>query len=253
MAKSSNKDKEIDEPTAQRKKQRASEVQGAKPSRTGKSGKDAAPAKASGPRQYSKRVEKLRTLCKQATITIPPTLYVKNKSDDELAAALEALLEKHGLSAGSGPNEVARAKQQLQTVRDLDGIDTSNIVEGGRRQRGGDRVSYRKLLEVESEEEEEDEEDGSQSSGSSEASGSEDEGEDPVSPPASRGGAAPPAAKASAGEGGPSPAQRVSPNENRGVAAAGKPGSAAKSPGKAPASGGTKKRRILNWSDDDDE
>ena len=131
-------------PKAQRKKQRAADEEGkAKPSRAGKSGKEVAPAKGTGARQYSKHVEKLRTLCKHATITIPPTLYVKNKGDGELTAALEALLDKHGLSAGSGPNDVTRAKQQLQTMRDLDGIDTSNIVEGGRRQRGGDRISYR--------------------------------------------------------------------------------------------------------------
>lgn len=140
----SSKEKDADKggaPKAQRKKQRAGEDGRAKPPRTGKPSTEAAPAKAAGPRQYSKCVEKLRTLCKQATITIPPTLYVKNKSDGELTAALEALLAKHGLSAGSGPNEVARAKQQLQMTRDLDGIDTSNIVEGGRRQRGS--VSYR--------------------------------------------------------------------------------------------------------------
>ena len=142
----SSKDTDADEggaPKAQRKKQRAAEEGKAKPSRAGKSGKEAAAAKGTGPRQYSKHVEKLRTLCKQATITIPPTLYVKNKSDGERTAALEALRDKHGLSSGSGPNDVARAKQQLQTMRDLDGIDTSNIVEGGRRQRGGDRISYR--------------------------------------------------------------------------------------------------------------
>jgi hypothetical protein len=102
----------------------------------------------------------------------------------------------------------------------------------------------RKLLEVESEEEEE--EDDSQGSGSSETSSSEDDGAAPVSPPACRGGAAPSDGKASAGKGGPRPAavERASPNEN----------STAKSPGKeVPASAGKKKRRILNWSDDEDE
>lgn len=55
-----------------------------------------------GPRQYSKAVEKLRGVAKAATVTIPPTLYVKNKSDEQLQAALEALLEKHDLDAHSG-------------------------------------------------------------------------------------------------------------------------------------------------------
>ena len=57
---------------------------------------------AAGPRQYSRKVEKLRTICKNATITIPPSLYVKNKGEDELAAALQALLEKHDLDINSG-------------------------------------------------------------------------------------------------------------------------------------------------------
>lgn len=53
------------------------------------------------PRQYSKLVEKLRALCKSATITIPPSLY-KNKDNSSLEEALEALLQKHGLNADSG-------------------------------------------------------------------------------------------------------------------------------------------------------
>ena len=61
-----------------------------------------AAAIAAGPRQYSRKVEKLRGICKAATITIPPSLYVKNKGDDELAAALEALLEKHELDGNAG-------------------------------------------------------------------------------------------------------------------------------------------------------
>ena len=70
------------------------------------SGPDTSPApparSAAGPRQYSRKVEKLRSICKAATITIPPSLYVKNKGEDELAAALEALLEKHDLDINSG-------------------------------------------------------------------------------------------------------------------------------------------------------
>ena len=55
-----------------------------------------------GPRQYSRTVEKLRSICRAATITIAPTVYVKNKSDAEMQAALEALLDKHGLDVHSG-------------------------------------------------------------------------------------------------------------------------------------------------------
>lgn len=63
---------------------------------------NAAPTLPAGPRQYSRTVEKLRGICKAATITIPPSLYVKNKSDEDLQAALEELLGRHGLDANSG-------------------------------------------------------------------------------------------------------------------------------------------------------
>lgn len=55
-----------------------------------------------GPRQYGKRVEKLRSVCRVATITIPPSLYSRNKEEGALEAALEELLAKHGLDADSG-------------------------------------------------------------------------------------------------------------------------------------------------------
>lgn len=54
------------------------------------------------PRQYSKAVERMRAVCRAATITIPPSLYVKNKSNEALEEALGALLSKHGLSENSG-------------------------------------------------------------------------------------------------------------------------------------------------------
>lgn len=143
---------------------------------------------------YGRKVEKLRGVCKAATITIPPNLYSKHKGDEgALEGALQALLAKHGLSADSGGwgrgcggwgtvrrgsagftagtacrcwhrgelcparwqpsspasaprsappragrDEIAAAKQKLVLARDLDGIDTSNIIQdGGRRPRRG--------------------------------------------------------------------------------------------------------------------
>lgn len=110
-------------------------------------------------------------MCRAATITIPPSLYVKNKSNETLEAALDELLSKHNLSADSsecyrllarllllptmllrcccwtllypaatpslltGEKAVAKVKARLTTARELEGIDTSNIIEGGRRPR----------------------------------------------------------------------------------------------------------------------
>jgi hypothetical protein len=115
-----------------------SEEEGKKSSRKRKNSSPKIPAASkAAARTYSKKVDRMRSLCRQATITIPPNIYVKNKTDKELEAAFEALLEKNGLEANAGANEVAKVKTQLQIQRDLDGIDTSNIISDGRRSRRG--------------------------------------------------------------------------------------------------------------------
>ena len=90
-----------------------------------------APAKAA-PRHVSAAIARLKAVAKAATVTVPPSLYVKHKGDAELQAALEDLLAGHGLSAASEPADTARIKRKLVAARELDGIDTSNIVQGGR-------------------------------------------------------------------------------------------------------------------------
>lgn len=100
----------------------------------------------SAPRIFSKKVQQLRYLCRQATIPIPPSIYAKNKADGEVAVALEALLEKHGLRASSNSQDAAKVKAKLQLQRDLDGIDTSNIISEGRRNRRGCcKTNYRQV------------------------------------------------------------------------------------------------------------
>lgn len=108
-----------------------------------KGGVSTSAAPKAAPRTYTKKVERIRSLCRQATITIPPNIYSKNKTDKELEAAMEALLSKHGLSANSGQHDVAKVKQQLQLQRDLDGIDTSNIISDSRRSRRGATTNYK--------------------------------------------------------------------------------------------------------------
>ncbi len=57
----------------------------------------------------------------------------------ELESGILALLEKQGLSAKSTKDEIEAARERLQLVQDLEGIDTSNIIKspegGGRRSR----------------------------------------------------------------------------------------------------------------------
>ncbi|KFM28342.1 hypothetical protein F751_3852 [Auxenochlorella protothecoides] len=72
-------------------------------------------------------------MCKRATIGIAPSVYVQNKTDAGLQEALVNLLTKHGLSKSSGSDAVEAVARRLAKERDLDGIDTSNIVSGGRR------------------------------------------------------------------------------------------------------------------------
>ncbi|KAL6766278.1 hypothetical protein ACKKBG_A35390 [Auxenochlorella protothecoides x Auxenochlorella symbiontica] len=84
-------------------------------------------------RQLSSATLRLREMCKRATIGIAPSIYVQNKTDAGLQEALVNLLTKHGLSKSSGSDAVEAVARRLAKERDLDGIDTSNIVSGGRR------------------------------------------------------------------------------------------------------------------------
>ena len=111
----------------------------------------------SAPRVFTKKVERMRTLCRQATITIAPNIYSKFKSDAELEAAFVALLSKNGLSPNASPTDVATVKHQLQLQRELEGIDTSNIISEGRRNRSRPATNYRAMLQASSDSEEDEE------------------------------------------------------------------------------------------------
>ncbi|GMH39120.1 hypothetical protein BSKO_07018 [Bryopsis sp. KO-2023] len=90
-------------------------------------------------------ISKLKKILKDATIKISPNVYSQNRDVDSLAAALESLARKHGLGLNSTPHEISRVKGHLERTRDLEGIDTSNIVTGtGRRpRRAAAMVSYK--------------------------------------------------------------------------------------------------------------
>lgn len=82
-------------------------------------------------------MKRLVAVCRAATITIPPNVYVKNKDDNSLAAALKDLLGKHGLAPNADDGAIQKVKKKLTVARDLDGIDTSNIIETSGRPRRG--------------------------------------------------------------------------------------------------------------------
>lgn len=90
----------------------------------------------------SARVEKLKHILKTATITISPNIYVKHKREDELYDALCGLLKKEGLSPNPTDREISAVRKRKQIERDLDGIDTSNIISTGRRRRTSADAQY---------------------------------------------------------------------------------------------------------------
>ncbi len=68
-------------------------------------GKDTSPQAKAQPRT-SKTIDKVKRICKAATIKIPPSMYVKSKS---LESDMEALLSKHGLCLDSSSHEISKA------------------------------------------------------------------------------------------------------------------------------------------------
>ncbi len=71
-------------------------------------GKDTSPQAKAQPRT-SKTIDKVKRICKAATIKIPPSMYVKSKSLTEVESDMEALLSKHGLSLDSSSHEISKA------------------------------------------------------------------------------------------------------------------------------------------------
>ena len=75
------------------------------------------------------RAQVLRDVCNKATIHVPPSVYTKNRGDDEgVARAMEALLARHSLNERSSPGDIKRVKKRLTIERELDGIDVTNII-----------------------------------------------------------------------------------------------------------------------------
>ena len=104
-------------------------------------------------------VAKLGRMCKAAGITKATHVFMKHKTNDERQKALEELLGERGLDIRSSAKDLARVKENIEREKDLEDIDASNIIEGGRRSRNRTQVSYKGLDVSESEEEEEEESD----------------------------------------------------------------------------------------------
>jgi hypothetical protein len=89
----------------------------------------------------------LRQLLKAASIPIPPNVYVKAKAvaaagggatEEELVLfSLQELLRSEGLSLNSSSAELARVARQRDLRKDMEGVDTKNVIAEGRRRGDG--------------------------------------------------------------------------------------------------------------------
>ncbi|CAK0787919.1 hypothetical protein CVIRNUC_011141 [Coccomyxa viridis] len=109
------------------KKRTASDAQGKKSKQV--------EAKQTAAKEYGPKVQRLKRVCKAATIIVPPSVYARVTSEQDVVTRLKDLLSKHGLAKDSSPEDIARVKRTLKKERDLDGIDTGNIVQSSRSRR----------------------------------------------------------------------------------------------------------------------
>lgn len=138
---------------------------------------------------YGKRVDHLKSVIKSCGMSIPPVIYRKVKQAPEekreatLIEELEQILAKEGLSSDPSEKEIKEVKKKKERSKELEGIDTSNIVSSSRRRSATSFAPPPKpkiTSESESDEEEEEEEEGNEEAGegsqSEEESNNEDDG-----------------------------------------------------------------------------
>lgn len=79
-------------------------------------------------------VAALREVCKRAGLTYQH-VFMRHKKDEARIEALKSILRDNGLDANASEKAVAKVRAKVELERDLDGIDASNVIEGGRRRR----------------------------------------------------------------------------------------------------------------------
>lgn len=79
-------------------------------------------------------VAALREVCKRAGLTYQH-VFMRHKEDEARIEALKSILRDNGLDANASEKAVAKVRAKVELERDLDGIDASNVIEGGRRRR----------------------------------------------------------------------------------------------------------------------
>ena len=108
----------------------------------------------------SNAVKKLRQICKDAGISKATHVFMKYKTNKEREAALSDLLDEYELDVGSSAKEITKVKNKIAMEKDLEGIDPSAIIEGGRRSRNArNNVSYKGLDASDDDEDDDDDDD----------------------------------------------------------------------------------------------
>ncbi|KAL5076633.1 hypothetical protein RYX36_015617 [Vicia faba] len=88
---------------------------------------------------YSKRVEHLKSVIKACGMSVPPVIYKKvkqvpeDKREGQLIKELEEILSREGLSSNPSEKEIKEVNRKKARAKELEGIDTSNIVSSTRR------------------------------------------------------------------------------------------------------------------------
>ncbi|KAL7615588.1 hypothetical protein Lser_V15G00380 [Lactuca serriola] len=137
---------------------------------------------------YGKKVERLKSIIKACGMIVAPTVYRKAKQAPEeqreaiLVKELKEILSKEGLSSNPSEKEIKEVKRRKEKAKELEGIDTSNIVVGSRRRSTFNFVAPPKpkvAIESDGDESSEDSDDDSEDSDNEDADGDDqEEGDD---------------------------------------------------------------------------
>ncbi|XP_007019032.2 PREDICTED: glutamic acid-rich protein isoform X1 [Theobroma cacao] len=88
---------------------------------------------------YGKHVEHLKSVIKSCGMSVPPAIYKRvkqvpeNNREAQLIKELEEILSKEGLSSNPSEKEIKEVRKRKERAKELEGIDTSNIVLSSRR------------------------------------------------------------------------------------------------------------------------
>ncbi|OMO62666.1 hypothetical protein CCACVL1_22694 [Corchorus capsularis] len=134
---------------------------------------------------YGKHVEHLKSVIKSCGMSIPPSIYKRvkqvpeNKREGQLIKELEDILSKEGLSSNPSEKEIKEVRKKKERAKELEGIDTSNIVSSSRRRSTTSFVAppKPKIPDLSDDESEESDEDNDEDDGDDEDNEDEDGGE----------------------------------------------------------------------------